>query len=519
MNEFEELYAIRLEIESKIKKHKLFSLSRKSATLKIFEKMGSLISLLATAESDKKINIYKEYVGTDSNSINEESVIQESMKWMLRWCGDYCSEFDEINEKEIKVNDIIELMGVAYSYEELDKVLFLHSKNKVSYKRINGILKFDYKEPEKYAYHLLYDLVIRKQREAKYPEIVASLDNLKEGLNEIHWSMFEYPDDMNFGNFTLGEYKLFSSALNDYLIEHMSRNMFSNAIVLLADREGFVINSISEWIELLADKTGLSANKTEDIINFLTLDLSDKGADVSISYFVKVDEINLAISEVIFLLSNIEANALRLLSKVNRGIYDKEQNRFEDLERSKIGKLLDNRFEISYGKHISEKIRPGMDLLVYDESVNELQVIELKYKIPIESVKDFIRLDELLDKGLLQIGKAKNYCEGCESTLLEEYFGKVYSGITPNKIDYFLLTNYSVGMGGNFTLPSPVLITDHYIDVMNRGGINLIRAVLGDNGKGVPSICETMDSNYQIAGYKFAIQDFQFRLVNLYSEL
>lgn len=49
-----------------------------------------------------------------------------------------------------------------------------------------------------------------------------------------------------------------------------------------------------------------------------------------------------------------------------------------------------------------------MDLLVYDKKNNHLQVIELKYKIPVDSERDITNLDKMLEVAYAQLEWAKS---------------------------------------------------------------------------------------------------------------
>ena len=82
-----------------------------------------------------------------------------------------------------------------------------------------------------------------------------------------------------------------------------------------------------------------------------------------------------------------------------------------------------------------------MDAIVYDKEKKHLQVIELKYKLPIESTSDLINLDAMLNKAYNQIKIAEEMVEGNKTFILEEYFGESFKGIIPDFVDYFVITN------------------------------------------------------------------------------
>ena len=58
---------------------------------------------------------------------------QESLKWICRWCQEYCDNDGEQSEVVLAVQ-VYELMGLAFAYNEFVKYSFFHSKKVVSYR-------------------------------------------------------------------------------------------------------------------------------------------------------------------------------------------------------------------------------------------------------------------------------------------------------------------------------------------------------------------------------------------------
>lgn len=168
-------------------------------------------------------------------------------------------------------------------------------------------------------------------------------------------------------------------------------------------------------------------------------------------------------------------NALRILAKRQNKAYEKEQNRFEDIQKRKIIDKINSKYLVAKNITREQQIRPGMDAIVYDKEKKHLQVIELKYKLPIESTSDLINLDAMLNKAYNQIKIAEEMVEGNKTFILEEYFGESFKGIIPDFVDYFVITNYSVGTGRNCILPSPIILESHYLSMMklNNGMYNV----------------------------------------------
>lgn len=70
--------------------------------------------------------------------------------------------------------------------------------------------------------------------------------------------------------------------------------------------------------------------------------------------------------------------------------------------------MVEKRFLVANNFTKAQSIRSGMDMLVYDKKNNHLQVIELKYKIPVESEMDITNLDKMLGKAYTQLTLAKS---------------------------------------------------------------------------------------------------------------
>ncbi|MGH2217851.1 hypothetical protein, partial [Enterococcus faecalis] len=67
-------------------------------------------------------------------------------------------------------------------------------------------------------------------------------------------------------------------------------------------------------------------------------------------------------------------------------------------------------------------------------------MIELKFKIPIDSPQEIIKLDKSnISKALEQNIKAREFIS---ASILEESFGERFSSKRPKKINYFTLTIY-----------------------------------------------------------------------------
>lgn len=487
MNEYEVLYGIKQDIEKKISENKLFKLSVEDAVLTVLEKVGVFFKIYNSALPKKKQKHLKSIVKTNALEIDELLFFQESVKWIFRWCTQYCSKYSQLNKKEVVADDIFDLMGKAYAYENFFIMWDLHRAKIVKYNKIGNQIIFDYINESVYKVHVVYDTIFRHYNNLKQIDELNLINinpkNAEEIFTKVHQTDFNCSFNIEFAGFNLEEYNIFSTSLNNIIVQASLANINNNINLIIPGQAGVFNFKKEEWIKKLSAKTEISHDKIESMIDFFTYDFLPS-SDISLAYFVPCSNNYLVLSEAIFMLSRPEVNAIRLLAKKKSTNFDRAQNNYEDEEKSKIIRNLGSRYLMTDILDKTKKYRPGMDFLVYDKENNHLQIIELKYKIPIESTWDIKRLDDMLDKGYTQINDAMIYTTNNKSSILSEYFGEIYKGVSPEKIDFFILTNYSIGTGTNVSLPTPVLLRDHYIELMkNSDGMNLVRYALNVFGK------------------------------------
>lgn len=507
MNEYERLFNIKKEIEQKISEQKLFLLSREDAIITVCDKFGIFYRCTLSATKNDAISYIKEKAKSNSEFINIIEFMQESIKWIFRWIFEYCKEESKWNEK-ITAEEIYDLMGMAYSYDRFYRMWKLHSKHKVDYKIFGNKLEFSCHNEKAYIVHKYYSERVKIDSENKIMKNVLRSNKAKndiELINQIHESDFDLGLNFQFSGFDLNDYRIFSTALNTHIANKLFNNQF-----LFSGKEEIIILKREEWIDFMSKSCELKKEKIVSIIDFFTYNCDDSKSDLSLSYFLPYSNGYLLLLKGIFFMQRPEKNALRILSRVSNSTYSSEQNRFEETQRSAIINKINNKYLVTQIYTRKQKIRSGMDVLVYDKENNHLQVIELKYKIPVESVEDDINLDEMLKNAYEQLGKAKQIVNEKRSSILEEYFGEEFKGISPNIVDYFVITNYSIGTGANCELPSKILLESHYCYMMkSKNGMQKVHEVLNDPNKGCKIFIKKRYARYSLNGYKIMIPEYR----------
>lgn len=508
MNKFEYLYQKKQLLEKEIAKNDLFKLCTKDAIQCVMVKVRMLYSYFNAGEHNKKQQYIKQLIKTNATNVDEITFFQESLKWICRWCSEYCV-VESNYSGEIFADQVYELMGLAYAYNEFVKFSFYHSKHIVNYNVYGNYIQFEHINEESYQVHELYNTWIRKNTEKREYWNCLTKCSTKSGfemMEVIHRSDFNFNYNFKFGKFTLKDYEEVSVALNNYVIGKMSNNLMIPGIA------GVSVWKKKDLVKMLVQESGIDEEKVEEMITFFRYNTEDKNADLSLNYFLELDGGRILFSEAIFHMQRPATNALRILAKCKSELYDKEQNMFEKEQKNRIKKMVEKRFLVANNFTKAQSIRSGMDMLVYDKKNNHLQVIELKYKIPVESEMDITNLDKMLGKAYTQLTLAKKYV-GEHEEILEEYFGSEYIGITPKEVDYFVITNYEIGTGVNCQLPSPILLENHYMQLMQQeDGMKLVQKVLRDKKKGMGGEIRKRYSRFSLIDFKIKIPETLMRL-------
>lgn len=509
MNRFEYLYHKKQLLEKKIAKNDLFKLGTKDAIQCVMIKVGMLYSFFTVGDYNKKQQYMKKLIKTNATDIDEITFFQESLKWICRWCAKYCATESNYSGN-IFADQVYELMGLAYAYNEFVKYSFYYSKHIVSYNVYENCIQFDYTNEESYQVHELYNTLIQKYTEERdYLNCLTqcSAKSNLEIIEDIHRSDFNFNYNFMFGKFSLKDYEEVSTVLNNYVIRKMTNNH-----VLIPGRTGVGVCQKEDLVKMLVRESGIDEEKVEEMITFFQYNTDDKNADLSLNYFFELDDGRIMFSEAIFNMQRPATNALRILAKCQSELYNKEQNMFEKEQQNKISEIVGKKFGVAKNFTHEQSIRPGMDLLVYDKKNNHLQVIELKYKIPVDSERDITNLDKMLEVAYAQLEWAKKYVSE-HKEILEEYFGSDYIGIVPKEVDHFVITNYEIGTGVNCKLPSPILLENHYMQLMQQeDGMKLVQKVLRDKKKGMGGEIRKRYSRFSLIDFKIKIPDTLMRL-------
>lgn len=511
MNSFEKLFNIQKQIENEIKEHQLFENNVYDAIELILEKFGVLSRMMSRTDPVLVNNYLIKIVETNASNIDEISFYQEALKWLCRWCIKYCKT-ESSKLTRIAAEEIYGLMGKAYAYEFFCYMCDLHSRKKVKCNIIDKMIEFEYTNEKTYAVHCIYEMwnkdTYNKMNLSRCLMTIG--DSWNKQMRDIHNNLFTSKINFNFGKFNLQDYKVFSTIINEIIIQKFIKKINKGVYIIIPGEEGIIKFPRQQLVNYICQKSGLSVSKIENIINFFSLDLEDKNSDISLQYIIPSKDNSLVIAEEIFNISNIEDNALRLLAKKGTNEFNAAQNEFELYQKKNIRERIDKKYKIALELDKEKSIRPGMDLLVYDQENNYLQVIELKYKIPIESSRDLDNLDKLLTKAYSQLEKAKKYVYSNKNTILQEYFGNEYIGIIPEYIDFFVVTNFSAGTGYNINLPSPILVENHYIQLMEYG-MKEVNLALRDACKNLFFYVDKRKISINLGKYKMQIPEYRSR--------
>lgn len=489
------LYEIRNDLEKEFYSHKLFSLPSEEAAEIIFKKIGTAYRIVSFNESK-----LKKLVNADFSSFDLVDFFQESMYEVFRGLTLKIKKHQVYKKKSVTVDEVFDLLGKAYKLSLFKRYEIFHGRDivKMSIQK-NGMIKFNYINENNVKYNITYDSFFRGLERHSITEQakLRGITDFAEAMDFAHRKIFQTDVDIKFEGFDLKDYEEFTVALNSIATEDMLTT------VVIANESGFLRKNLTKWVKYISQYTELDGEIIKNIISYLTFDFSNERSDVSLSYFVPIEN-DLLFLPCFFNFQRLDANIFRLLNLKNENRFSTEQKKFEKHQIKQLKELLPNSFLITEGK----KALPGVDLLIFNPIQNDLHVIELKFKIPINSPRDIFKLDRInMSEAIQQKEKAKNLVS---KNVLAEYFGDKYIGKKPSSISYFILTNYSIGLGTKVDLPSPILLSEHYIRCMNSPMSNkMVNNALSRVDKGFPRKITNVYSKVSLFNTTFVFPSYQ----------
>lgn len=419
----QQLKSIRNKIKEKILEHDLFKMNRDEA----------IKYLISRSETANVISGYK--ISLD---------IQNSLYFILHNLDDNVP----FTNKKLDVDELILLIKNINNYLDFERFIQLYNHGIVRPIISGKCTRFEYVN-EQYRNNEIYNGYWHREELNKalseYPIYQNEFQNITD-------KMFDLTVDINFGDFTIKDYKKFCKGI-DKIIQN---NYFKN--IQIVSEIGYILLTKEKWIfEINKIIPELSSKKINQIIDFLTYDFEDIFSDPLLSYFIPIEN-QLILSFSIFLSVRLDKNMLRLLNKKNETIYQNEQKKLELHQINELKCMKSDLYDFDTDKNGS----PGEDLIVYDKKANVVHAIELKYKLPVDSVNEIRNLKKLLSKAAKQNKDAKKNLT--VDNVFEKYFDHKYYKIKPNKIVFFTLTNYSVDYFSN----SFILLTQHYKQLLKE---------------------------------------------------
>lgn len=419
----QQLKSIRNKIKEKILEHDLFKMNRDEA----------IKYLISRSETANVISGYK--ISLD---------IQNSLYFILHNLDDNVP----FTNKKLDVDELILLIKNINNYLDFERFIQLYNHGIVRPIISGKCIRFEYVN-EQYRNNEIYNGYWHREELNKalseYPIYQNEFQNITD-------KMFDLTVDINFGDFTIKDYKKFCKGI-DKIIQN---NYFKN--IQIVSEIGYILLTKEKWIfEINKIIPELSSKKINQIIDFLTYDFEDIFSDPLLSYFIPIEN-QLILSFSIFLSVRLDKNMLILLNKKNETIYQNEQKKLELHQINELKCMKSDLYDFDTDKNGS----PGEDLIVYDKKANVVHAIELKYKLPVDSVNEIRNLKKLLSKAAKQNKDAKKNLT--VDNVFEKYFDHKYYKIKPNKIVFFTLTNYSVDYFSN----SFILLTQHYKQLLKE---------------------------------------------------
>lgn len=487
----EEMYKIKEQIDNHIKSMDIFKLPLYDALNEILIRHSELLLFFMLGSAEKAIS--KKYCNFDFEERSFEQFLQESLKWGVKWCYLYCDEKSDFSRK-FKLEEVIEVLEIAFAYE-----LFFNQWNSFTKKGLDveiegNHIKFINKNQNE-SYFQAYNTWRSLKREEKTINNIylAGASDYYSMMEMVHKSDFSISLDWSLDGYTYQDFLNFSTGLDSFLTKHnmyeLEKGGNGNTIFLKMNRENskryIIEGTLKWWVKKLGEYCDIDGEKVKKIIRHLTYTSTGNGCEVSHQFFLPFDNKLILSSRFVNWNVRPQRNFLSLLPKINKKLFSKISNDLEYVQKNEIKTEAKNvGLLFAEGTTKEEKVRSGMDLLILDPISLGLLIIELKFSIPVHSSIEVLKVDKTIEEGVKAAALSKGYTSENIECILGEYFGEKFKGVKPTDYESLVLVNESIGTGKRVPFNAPVITIDHFLDLLNYGGVEWVIVVIRNGMRG-----------------------------------
>ena len=277
---------------------------------------------------------------------------------------------------------------------------------------------------------------------------------------------YNFPEQWEFDNFTLGEYKKVLTSLQALLYGRFiaRTNLVFNGMPGLGYPDSVWVISRPELVSRISRYISVKKEIIESIFNYLTFGgVSVRNPDIAVQPIIDLKNGYLALSPFVFLNLDAERNLSVLLNQIDndRKLYSKLVQQKEDILRD----LLKSEIEpLGYEVVSGQLVDTDLDLAIIDRKEKLCIAFELKWFIEPAEIREIIQRSEELKKGVAQALKLMMKFKSNDEQLLnnilkidKEYVFKVAVG-SRNWIGHFDVQNPVV----------PIIKIRHFTDELKQ---------------------------------------------------
>ncbi len=250
------------------------------------------------------------------------------------------------------------------------------------------------------------------------PKLVRDLVAYFSSILEARYNL---PNDWQFNNFNIGEFKSVYITLQSLLYAWFAARIFcyENNIREYGYRSAVWVVSKTELFSRLRRYTKLGENKIILILDYLQYgNMGIREPDIAIQPLVDLNNGCFALSPFVWINSNAERNLCVLLNQIpeERKIYAMLVNEKEKLMRIEIEEnIKEIGYEVKYGR-----VRDtNLDCAIIDRNEKVCLALELKWFIEPAEIREVIEKSEELIKGISQAKIIKRLFSESDEQLLK----------------------------------------------------------------------------------------------------
>lgn len=243
-------------------------------------------------------------------------------------------------------------------------------------------------------------------------------------------SMYQLPDNWRFATFTLGDFRLVTTAIRGVLGAWQVTNQLAVAYGITQYPVQLCVVRAGELLRATVDVTQLPKRRVQRIFDLLTYGRDvPKNPDPALQPLIEIVPDTLVLNSALITGGAPERNLLALINAIppERSRYDSLKNEKESLMRGRLLSRLPEYVRAWHGRVPNRPDLPDVDCALIDDSTRSILMLELKWFVGPAEPREIADRERDLQKGVAQ---ATQLLDALDRPTLERMYGCQFEHIS-----------------------------------------------------------------------------------------